>query len=217
MSDKIIYKLNDDLLFRKCTFEDCTSKSDHWGEHIKKCSGLIMNNCFHEGDIHFHCSLHREVELSIQDKQNGPRSIKLTCAICSLREDYQPPSSLQRLSPQYISTFKQQAKALLASNIFKNAKLIRLDDYYTPEISGKARTEEESDYWLSYDVKENKNGQPVLVLYLGNRKDGSKCQFFIEPETAKLSHDQKDTNPLSLLARIEVQFKDGVIQLKDND
>lgn len=103
---------------------------------------------------------------------------------------------------------------MLASNLFKNAKLIRLDDYYTPEISAKVKTEETSDYWLSYDVKENKNGQPILVLYLGNRKDGSKCQFFIEPETVKLSHDQKDTNPLSLLARIEVQFKDGVIQLK---
>jgi hypothetical protein len=216
MSDKKIYKLNNDLLFRLCEFDDCTNTNEHWGDHIKKCSVLesMINNCFHEGDIHFHCAEHREIELSLQDKQNGPRSMKLTCAICSLREDYQPPSSLQRLNLQYISTFKQQSKALLASNTFKGAKLIRLDDYYTPELSAKVKTEETSNYWVSYDVKENKQGQPILVLYLGNKKDGSKCQFFIEPETNKLSHDHKDTNPLSVLARIEVQFKDGVIELR---
>lgn len=216
MTEKIIYKLSDDLLFRQCTYVDCTMKSTHWAEHMKNCAELFISNCLHEGDIHFHCSIHREIELSVFDKK-GVRGMRMICAVCSLREDYLPPSKLQRLDENYISSFKQQARALLTSNVFKKAKLVRLDDYYTPELSEKLKTAENSKYWVSYDVKENKSGQPVFILYLGSKSDNSKCQFFIEPESKKLSHDHKDTDPLRILSRIEVQFKGGIITLKDSE
>ena len=216
--EKQLYKLNNDVCFRVCAYEDCTDKNSHWSEHTKRCidnMGGTIWACNHEGEIHLHCVNHTEAELVILDKMNGPRSMKLICPICSLKEDYQPPSSLQRLDAGRITTLKLQSKSLLNSSIFKNAKLIRLDDYYTPELSEKTKTTDNSDYWLSYDVKENKEGKPVLILYLGNRKEGTKSQFFIEPESNKLSHDHKDDDPLSIIARIEVQFQKGTIEFKD--
>lgn len=217
---KKIYKLNDDALFRVCTFDDCTNKDLHWAEHRKKCFdvlGSVKLECVHEGDVHFHCVAHSEAELVVFDKGNGPRSIKLICPICSLKEDYQPPSSLQRLDAGRISALRQQAKSLLNSSLFKQAKLIRLDDYYTPELSEKGLMTKDSKYWLSYDVKETKDSRAILILYFGKRNDDSKVQFFIEPESTKLSHDHKDTSPLPIISRIEVEFKDGKIELKDKN
>lgn len=217
--EKKIYKLNDDICFRICTFEDCTNKNTHWSDHIKRCIddlGDVKWSCMHEGDVHLHCVMQTEIELALFDRADGrPRSIKLVCPICSLQEDYQPPSSLQRLDMGRIWTLKQQARSLLNSSLFKNAKLIRLDDYYTPEVSEKSLATKDSKYWMSYDVKETKDGKSLLILYLGKRDDGSKVQFFIEPESQKLSHDHKDTEPISVISRIEVQFKEGKIELKD--
>jgi hypothetical protein len=217
VDDLAIYKLNDFLNFRVCSFNNCTFKNVHWAEHIKKCSVFDPLGCFHEGDVHLHCVVHREIELTVSDEMKGPKSLSLICSICSLREDYSPTKELRHISTQDITTYKNQSRSLLASEQFKNAKLIRLDDYYTPEISVKAKTTESSKYWMSYDVKENKQGQPILVLYLGNRITGSKKQFFIEPETKKLSHDQSHGDPLEIVSRIEVQFKDGIIELKESD
>ena len=217
-TDKKIYKLNNDICFRVCTFDDCIDKQLHWSNHLKKCVSEIgiAWTCVCEGDIHLHCQVHREIELSEFDKNDGrPKSMKLLCPICNLNDEYQLPSSLQRLDKGRILTLKQQAKSLLNSKVFKGAKLIRLDDYYMPQLSEKELSTKESKYWMSYDVKENKEGKVMLVLYLGCKQDGSKVQFFIEPETKKLSHDHKDTTPISVISRIEVQFKDGIIELKD--
>lgn len=217
MDEKRIYSLSKDTFFRICDFDDCTDKAAHWAEHIKKCSGLVMLDCFHEGDVHFHCPIHREVELSLHGGGlRGPLDYKLVCIICSQDAEYQTPSTRRRLSVQGIFALKQAAKALVQSPKFKNAKLIRIDDYYVPEISEKLATKKDSKYWVSYDVKETKMGSPILVLYLGDREKKTKAQFFIEPETGKLSHDHKDDSPLEIIARIEVKFKDGKIELVEN-
>lgn len=165
----------------------------------------------HEGGIHLHCPEHNEFEMVVSQNGVGPRSYGLSCAACGSAQ------RVGRMLAHEIETIKQQAKAALNSSAFKGAKLIRLDDFYTPEISVKDTATKESKYWMSYDVKETKDGKPLLVLYLGDREEKSKIQFFIEPETKKLSHDHKDTEPISVISRVEVQFKDGVIELKDKE
>lgn len=218
MNEKKIYSLNNDTLFRICTFGDCTDKINHWAEHIKKCSGAVMWDCFHEGDIHFHCPLHREMELSLHGGGlRGPFDNKLICGICSQKPDYETPVSRRKLTIQAINTLKQMARSLVQSQSFKNAKLIRIDDYCTPEVSQKIPTKDDSQYWVSYDVKKTKTGKTILILYIGDRDKKSKAQFFIEPETGKLSHDHKDDVPLEIIARVEVEFKNGEIKLLDKE
>lgn len=216
MNEKRIYKFNDWLLFRICSFEDCTKRKVHWGEHIK-CEPFALLPCNHVGSVHFHCVRHKEVELAIENRMNGPRSLSLICAICASNGDNRTDTRLERLTLADITTLQEQALALSNSEKFKNAQLVRLDDYYMPELSGKDLASKESKYWLSYNVKENRYGQPILILYLGDRKDHSKIQFFVEPETKKLSHDHTNDTPLSVIAKIEVEFKDGVIELKNKE
>ena len=214
MSDKRLYKLNDDIVFRICDIDDCTSTDKHWGEHIKKCNPMMNLGCMHKGEVHLHCHDHRELELSFFDSGRGPKGYSLNCVVCSANPE-NTNTNLRHLSLSRISEFSQQAKALEKSELFKNAKLIRVDDYYVPELSAKSLATKTSKYWVSYDVKERQDGRALLVLYLGDREDKSKVQFFIEPETQKLSHDHSDTEPISVISRIEVEFKNGKIELKE--
>ncbi len=211
MSDsaKKIYRLNDRYYFRICDYDDCTDRQSHWKGH-EKCLAdpFSMAQEPHEGGVHLHCPEHNEFEMVVSQSGLGPRSYGLSCTACGSER-------IGRMLITEIETIKQQARAALNSSMFKNAKLIRLDDFYTPEISAKDTATKDSKYWMSYDVKETKDGKPLLVLYLGDRSEKSKAQFFIDPETKKLSHDQKDTEPIAVISRIEVQFKDGMIELKD--
>lgn len=215
--EKTLYKLNDSLFFRICTFDDCTEKDRHWAEHIKKCdpTKVLLGGCMHTGQVHLHCGAHRECELALRRGPMGPRDNDLLCPICETDISSEPEPTLLRLTVYEIDNLKQQAWSLLNSSQFKNAKLVRLDDYYYPELSEKNTAQKDSRYWMSYDVKRNKNGQPILILYLGDRDLKNKAQFFIEPESQKLSHDHKDTSPMQVISRIEVQFTEGTIELKN--
>ena len=66
---------------------------------------------------------------------------------------------------------------------FKNAKLIRLDDWYVPEIKKKEKME--SGYWMTTDVKTDKDGDTIIVLYVGHKDSKEKVQYFIKPERGK--------------------------------
>lgn len=215
MSEKRIYKLSDDICFRFCEFSECNIQEKHWSGHDPLDCLDNPEHCRHAGDMHFHCPIHLEMELITQPTDNYHNNY--ICPICSNDPKCKPISSLNEVSEYEIEIIKQKAQSFLNSKNFKNAKLIRLDDYYVPEISKKDLMKKKSKYWASCDVKTTKSGEPLLILYVGNREDKSKAQFFIEPESKKLSHDHKDSDPLSIISRIEVKFKEGSIELKAND
>lgn len=207
---KKIYRLSEKYYFRVCEYEDCSERVSHWkGHEMCIADPFSMAQEPHEGGIHLHCPIHTEFEMVTTQNNVGPRSYGLSCAACGNIQQ------VGRMLLSEIDTIKRQARAALNSSMFKGAKLIRLDDFYTPELSVKSTATKNSKYWMSYDVKESKDGSPLLILYLGDRQENTKAQFFIDPETKKLSHDQKDTEPIAVVSRIEVQFKDGVIELKD--
>ena len=214
MSEKQIYQLSDGVCFRLCEPNDCTDKQAHWSGH----GGTLCSlNCSHEGRIHLHCCFHRDIELVKMIDPIAKTTITYICTACENTPGRSSPTALRQLSYSNADTIKQKAKALLNSKKFKGARFIRLDDYYVPELSGKDLIEKDSKYWASYDVKKTKTGNPLLILYVGSKENGSKAQFFIEPESKKLSHDHKDSDPLSIIARIEVEFKDGSIELRDKN
>ena len=100
-----------------------------------------------------------------------------------------------------------RSKCLRLLNIpeFKGAKLIRLDDWYVPEIKEKKKAE--SGYWIHTDVKTDKDGDTIIVVYVGHKDDNEKAQFFIKPEKGQVTSDHKDLDPSKILSKIEVKFR----------
>ena len=93
---------------------------------------------------------------------------------------------------------------------FKDAKLVRLDDWYVPEVKKKDKTP--SGYWVNTQVKNDKDGDTVIVVYVGHEGSNNKSQFFIKPEKLQLSSDHKDMDPAKVLSKIEVTFKDRTLR-----
>ncbi len=94
----------------------------------------------------------------------------------------------------------------LNSEKFKNAKLIRINDFYVPQAKTKKRLD---NYWVNTEVKTDKDGDTIVVVYVGdNTPSKDKVQLFIKPEKAQLTHDPKDLDPSTIISKIEVTLKD---------
>lgn len=196
--EKIIYRLDDDISFRKCTLfggsrlthGSCTNfyeKEENWREY-----------CYcNQNGIHFHCTKHPEIELdTIQDEYSSTK--KLKCPKCN--KEIEVDNFHELLS-----------KCLKMLNIpdFKDAKFVRLDDWYVAEVKKKEKTP--SGYWIKTDVKTDRDGDTIIVVYVGNENTTDKAQFFIKPEKLQLSTDHKDLDPAKILSKIEVTLKDRTL------
>ncbi|SDB15803.1 hypothetical protein SAMN02910317_00801 [Ruminococcaceae bacterium FB2012] len=194
--EKKIYRLNNQISFRKCFL--CEEKQKVYGD----CTNFIINSeewvryyeCCQDG-IHYHCTEHPEIELEKLESDEYYGEITLTCPRC---KNEIPIGSYAELRKMCLRALNRE--------LFKDAKLIRLDDWYTPEIKEKLKGLP-SDYWITTDVKTDKDGDTIIVLYIGNKNEKSKAQFFIKPEKCQLSNDHKDTDPSKLISKIEVTLK----------
>lgn len=200
MNDEIrIYRYNDDISFRQCDlaknsnsfdYGNCTSfytQEENWKTHYY---------CNQYG-IHLHCSRHPGIELNKINKSYG--SCILKCPRCDNTIEIE----------NYDELLKSCLK-LLNIEKFKDAELIRLDDWYTPEIKKKIKLS--SDYWMKVEIKKDKDKDTMIVLYIGKKNDNEKIQFFIKPEKLQLSNDYKDLDPASIISKIEVTLKDRIIK-----
>lgn len=194
-----IYRLDDNISFRKCTLyhNDSPYGSGDCTCHIIR-DGFDepFYHCPQEG-IHFHCTKHPEIEMEIESR---PFGIGLKCIKCD-----------KIISFDSIYVVTQKCMRLLNMEKFKDAELIRLDDWYIPELKQKVPIKE-SDYWIHVDVKTDKDKDTIIVLYVGKKGSKEKTQFFIKPEKLQLSNDHKDLDPASILAKIEVTLKDRKIK-----
>ena len=71
----------------------------------------------------------------------------------------------------------------------------------------KAEEKTESGYWIHTNVKTDKDGDTIIVVYVGHKDDNEKAQFFIKPEKGQVTSDHKDLDPSKILSKIEVKFK----------
>ena len=126
MSDKIIYRLDDEISFRKCSlFDECsTDHGDCTNFHTKEVHFHDHYFCNQEG-IHFHCTKHPEIELEYDTSFDGA---VLTCPKCR-----------NQIEIGGTKTLISRCLRVLNREIIKDATLIRLDDWYTPEIKEKAK------------------------------------------------------------------------------
>lgn len=171
----------------KVSFGDCTNFSTverNWTTYY----------CCNQDGIHYHCTKHPEIELEIDEEKSDYGSIAYKCPKCRKIITIDNPRELK-------------SKCLRMLNIpdFKNAKLVRLDDWYVHEI--KEKKKDESSYWITTNVKTDKDGDTIIVVYVGHKDSDEKAQFFIKPEKGQLSSDHKDMDPAKVLSKIEVFFK----------
>lgn len=192
-----IYRYNDDISFRQCSLAnktnnlingDCTcfdTKEENWKTYYY---------CNQYG-IHLHCSKHPEIEL---EYIGNYRPYFLKCPKCN-----------NSIEVDNFNNLLQNCLKILNIPKFKNAKLIRLDDWYVPEV--KEQIKLESEYWIKTDVKTDKDKDTIVVLYVGKKNTNEKTQFFIKPEKLQLTSDHKDLDPATIISKIEVTLKDRTL------
>lgn len=196
MSDKIIYRLDDEVSFRKCTlFDECgTDYGDCTNFYTQGDYNHNYYFCNQEG-IHFHCTKHPEIELEYDSNSDYDA---LTCPKCR-----------NRIEIESVKTLTSRCLRVLNREIFKDAKLIRLDDWYTPEI--KEKTKPTPDYRLTTNIKTDRDGDTIVVLYVSYVGTGDKVQYFIKPEKGQLTSDHKDLDPAKIISKIEVTLKNRTL------
>jgi hypothetical protein len=197
---KIIYRVDDNISFRKCSLCDGADieKGDCTDFHIEE-HNYANYYCNCEG-LHFQCSKHPEIELD-EGFDEETNSYYVSCPKCR--------SHINVISHKSILN-----KCLKMLNIekLKEAKLVRLDDWYVPEI--KKKDELPSDYWIKTDVKTDKDGDTIVVIYVGHKGNREKVQYFIKPEKGQMTNDHKDLDPGKVLSKVELTLKNKKITHK---
>lgn len=192
---KTLYKLNDDILFRKCSLYDADAEGygdcSNWSHGFDFGTHKNRYSCKQYG-IHYHCAKHPEVELQVDNDAFLPT---LICAHCN-----------QKIQVKSFDWLRSECLRLLNMDLFKKAKIIRLDEYYVPEVS--TPSERVSDYWVKTNVKTDKDGDTIIVVYVGKAGEKDKVQYFIKPEKLQLTSDHKDLDPATIISKIEVTLKD---------
>ena len=200
MDSHIIYRLDDNISFRKCslfdgqqlTYGDCTN----FGE--REINWKNYYECRQNG-IHLHCTTHPAIEL--ERVGTDMFSTTLMCPRCK-----------RPIQVDSIQDIINACLRLLNIELFKDATLVRLDDWYVPEIKVKQKTP--SGYWAKADVKTDKDGDTIIVIYVGHEGTEGKAQFFVKPEKLQLASDHKDLDPAKVLSKIEVTLKDRTLSQK---
>ena len=193
-----IYRYNDDISFRKCSLfsgemerrGDCTSFSQSSRKWI------TYYSCNNNG-IHFHCTRHPAIEMDyISDDYFNKH---LICPRCN-----------KEIQIDNLDVLTKKCLKVLNMELFRDAKLIRLDDWYIPEVKKKEKIE--SAYWISTDVKKDRDGDTIIIIYVGHNGKNEKVQYFIKPEKLQLASDHKDMDPAKIISKIEVTLKDRTLK-----
>lgn len=194
MSSKELYQYNDRLLFR-----------------VKHNGNISFDETIEDRTVSFVCPEHRIDLVEEKFLLPGTRGFRLSCPLCEQEEGYKPI----RFDGIDFGILEKKALALLDKSDLENAKLIRLNDVYTKEITKfDADPEKNSDYSIKADIKTDVNGDTIVILYIGYKGKKDKTQLFIKPEKLQLSHDFKDLDPAKILAKVELTLKDRTIEQK---
>lgn len=192
-----IYRLDDNISFRKCSLHNgkasshgtCTNyieREENWKPWYYCC----------QNGIHLHCTKHPEIELETSRQSNISSSV-LHCPKCD-----------KNIEIKSLNDVIHRCMRMLNIELFKGAKLIRLDDWYIPEVKAK---EEISDYWITTNVKKDRDGDTIIIIYVGHKGNEKKAQFFVKPEKLQLSSDHKDMDPAKVLSKIVVTLRDRTL------
>ncbi len=202
--EKNIYVYNDDISFRQCSLAEKNNNISHGNctNFIEKEENWKSHYYCNQYGIHLQCTKHPNIEL---DFENKDYTQYLKCPKCDKLIEVESFDKLLKECLKKLNYFK-----------LEDYKLIRIDDWYFPETKKKIKTE--SEYWITVDVKKDRDQDTIIVIYVGKEGSTEKAQFFVKPEKLQLSNDYKDLDPLKILSKIEVTLRDRTfIQKYDSD
>jgi hypothetical protein len=113
-----------------------------------------------------------------------------------------------------------QALALKNAEMFKDVELVRLDDFYIPELKveikgGKTtianKSELPSDYKVICDVKKDKDDDTMIMIQVFKGDKSKGVQVFVKPEKKQLTTDHNNPDPAKIISKIEVKLNDRVL------
>ena len=164
------------------------------------------------GDIFFHCATHKELELTMTFPLDSFNT-KLYCPLCGVVKE------IDMRKTEAHAFLTKQAESLLNADSFKNAELVRIDDYYVPELRVEMkgdkttttnRTELPSDYKVVCDIKKDKDDDTIIMLQVFKGATKKGAQIFVKPEKKQLTFDHnKNPDPATVLSEIKVTLQDG--------
>lgn len=205
IEEKLMYGYDDNICFRKCSLSEQSNKN--FGNCTKFYCSNKFNRIFNVFDsseyfscnqhgFHFYCNKHQSIELE-EVKKNDKMYLK--CLKCDNLIEIISLNDLMRNCQKKLNILE-----------FKDAKFIRLDDWYVSEL--KKTVHKNTDYWIRAEVKTDKDKDTMIVLYIGNKNTNEKAQYFIKPEKLQLTHDHKDIDPATIISKIEVTLKDRTLK-----
>lgn len=164
--------------------------------------------------VDFLCSIHQDTKLVMVEniKRSFP-GFKLNCPLCEQNDDYQPLN----FNRQKYEDLQKKALSLVDRKDLRNAKLVRLDDVYVPELKTDNMLKEDSDYFVKANIKTTVKGDTIAIIYIGYKGNKDKVQFFIKPERKEITHDFKDLDPAKILAKLELTLNDRTITQNYNN
>ena len=109
--------------------------------------------------------------------------------------------------PRKLSAERQYVLDRIDAKVFKNAKVLNLDDEALPIAKAKASSPNDK-YFITAQLMESKRGLQA-VIYAGEKGKPNKTQLFIDPETKKMSFDHKDLSPSDVFLKVQATFNDG--------
>lgn len=110
----------------------------------------------------------------------------------------------------------RRARAFIASEEYKKAQVVRIDDQLVQIEFKKAKTPKgESDYYTAWgNIETDKNGNPQINLYIALKSmGGKKVHYFIEPELGRLREEVRgiDIDPGEIISKIEITTRGSKI------
>ena len=109
--------------------------------------------------------------------------------------------------PRTISKEKQYVIDKIDARIFKNMKLLNLDDEAIPIAEDKTEIKS-GKYFVKTRLINSKRGKQ-LVIYAGEKGKQEKSQIFVEPEAKRLDFDRNDIHPDEVFVEVTAKFRDG--------
>jgi len=109
--------------------------------------------------------------------------------------------------PRKFSAERQYVINRIDAKVFKNAKVLNLDDEAIPIAKAKKASKDDK-YFITAQLMESKRGLQA-VIYAGEKGNPKKTQIFINPASKSMSFDHKDLHPSDIFLKIESTFDDG--------
>ena len=81
-------------------------------------------------------------------------------------------------------------------------------------INGRPHGPKQGVTTCQLHMRSFKDGDTIVVIYVGHKGNREKVQYFIKPEKGQMTNDHKDLDPGKVLSKVELTLKNKIITHK---